>query len=125
MKKEHIGSIQIYSSGMYLVPLIYTVLLFSSFHWFFSFVSCTLTALLKLIMLLFLASRSKRSSTAQKSSEHMKREHERTVKEKEKMLKEIAARKNLSAVRRLTQEELLAEAKLTEQINIKSLGMLI
>ena len=38
------------------------------------------------------------------------------------MLKEIAARKNMAAVRRLTQEELLAEAKITEQINIKSLG---
>ena len=54
--------------------------------------------------------------------EQQQREKERIAKEKEKMLKDIAARKNLSAVRRLTQEELLEEAKITERINIKSLG---
>jgi len=37
-------------------------------------------------------------------------------------VRDIAARKNVAAVRRLTQEELLAEAKITEQSNLKSLG---
>ena len=39
------------------------------------------------------------------------------------MMKEIAARKNVSQVRRLTQEELLLEAKLTEEVNLQALGM--
>ncbi|CAL8107998.1 unnamed protein product [Calicophoron daubneyi] len=38
------------------------------------------------------------------------------------MLAEIAQRKNVPEVRRLTQEELLAEAKLTEEINRRSLA---
>lgn len=37
-------------------------------------------------------------------------------------MKDIAAKKNVSEVRRLTQEELLAEAVITEQLNLKSLG---
>ncbi|XP_067941919.1 vacuolar protein sorting-associated protein 72 homolog [Watersipora subatra] len=65
--------------------------------------------------------RSKRSSTVEKSKEMQEREKARMTKEKEKMLKDIAARKNLAAVRRLTQEELLAEAKITERVNIKAL----
>ena len=77
------------------------------------------------ICILYTGYRSKRSTTAQKSVEQQQREKERIAKEKEKMLKDIAARKNLSAVRRLTQEELLEEAKITERINIKSLGWLI
>lgn len=39
------------------------------------------------------------------------------------MMREIAARKKMAAVRRLTQEELLAEAAQTEIINLKSLGI--
>lgn len=67
-------------------------------------------------------SRSKRTSTVQQSEEMQKREKERRQKMKERMMTEIAARKNMAAVRRLTQQELLEEAKLTEQINLKSLG---
>lgn len=40
------------------------------------------------------------------------------------ILAEMAQRKNLPEVRRLTQEELLAEAKITEEINKRSLGKL-
>lgn len=42
--------------------------------------------------------------------------------EKDKMLKDMAAKKNVSGVRRMTQEELLEEAKITEIQNMKSLG---
>ena len=38
-------------------------------------------------------------------------------------MKEIAKKKNVAAVRRLTQEELLEEAKITEEINRRSLGL--
>ena len=38
------------------------------------------------------------------------------------MLKDMAAQKRVSEVRRLTQEELLEEAKITEEENVKSLG---
>ena len=38
------------------------------------------------------------------------------------MLKEMAAQKNVAEVRRLTQEELLKEAKVTEAENLQSLG---
>jgi len=57
-----------------------------------------------------------------KTEQFVTREKDRMAKEKEKMLRDIAARKNVAAVRRLTQEELLAEAKITEQSNLKSLG---
>ena len=43
---------------------------------------------------------------------------------KEQMLKEYARKRNVAAVRRLTQEELLEEAKITEEINMRSLGEL-
>jgi hypothetical protein len=39
------------------------------------------------------------------------------------MLKEIATQKRVAEVRRLTQEELLEEAKITEELNMQSLGM--
>ena len=42
--------------------------------------------------------------------------------EKEKMLKELAVKKNVASIRRMTQEELLEEAKITEMENMKSLG---
>ena len=41
---------------------------------------------------------------------------------KEQMLKEMAKRKNVPSVRRLTQEELLEEAKVTEAYNVRTLG---
>lgn len=41
---------------------------------------------------------------------------------KQQMLKEYARKRNVAAVRRLTQEELLEEAKITEEINMHSLG---
>ena len=61
-----------------------------------------------------------RQSTAQKSALREKREKELEV--RKKMMKEIAAKKNVTEVRRLTQEELLEEAKETEAINLQALG---
>jgi len=60
-----------------------------------------------------------RQSTKSKSQATEDREKERVVREKN--MKEVAARKNVSEVRRLTQKELLEEAKMTERINLKSL----
>ncbi|CAH8632408.1 unnamed protein product [Schistosoma mattheei] len=47
---------------------------------------------------------------------------ENTAVRRKALLAEIAQRKNLPEVRRLTQEELLAEAKITEEINRRSLA---
>uniref|UniRef100_A0A5K3FB23 Vacuolar protein sorting-associated protein 72 homolog n=1 Tax=Mesocestoides corti TaxID=53468 RepID=A0A5K3FB23_MESCO len=47
---------------------------------------------------------------------------EATALKRKALLAEIAQRKNLPEVRRLTQEELLAEAKITEEINKRSLA---
>lgn len=47
-----------------------------------------------------------------------------TAVKRKAFLAEIAQRKNVPEVRRLTQEELLAEAKITEEINKRSLGRL-
>ncbi|GAB1608321.1 vacuolar protein sorting-associated protein 72 homolog [Argonauta hians] len=63
--------------------------------------------------------KSLRQSTAEKSQATARREQEREV--RVKMMKEIAAKRNITEVRRLTQSELLEEAKLTEEYNIKSL----
>lgn len=41
------------------------------------------------------------------------------------MLKDMAAKKNVAHIRRMTQEELLEEAKITEQQNMKSLGKIL
>lgn len=60
-----------------------------------------------------------RKSTADKTKEREDREKTRVA--REKMLKDMAAQKNVAEVRRLTQEELLKEAKLTEEENIQSL----
>ena len=43
---------------------------------------------------------------------------------KEQLMKEYARKRNVATVRRLTQEELLAEAKITEEMNLRSLGKL-
>lgn len=66
--------------------------------------------------------KSVRRSTALKSQQTQSRQKRRE--EQAKILADIADRKNVKVedVRRLTQEELLAEAKITEQINLKSLG---
>ena len=66
--------------------------------------------------------KSVRRSTALKSQQTLSRQKRRE--EQAKILADIADRKNVKVedVRRLTQEELLAEAKITEQINLKSLG---
>ena len=63
-----------------------------------------------------------RRSTALKSQQTQSRQKRRE--EQARILADIADRKNVKVedVRRLTQEELLAEAKITEQINLKSLG---
>lgn len=63
--------------------------------------------------------KSVRRSTAEKSKATQIREKEREV--RHKMMKEIAAKKNVAEVRRLTQAELLEEAKITEEYNLKSL----
>lgn len=63
--------------------------------------------------------KSVRRSTAEKSQATQQREKEREV--RHKMMREIAARKNVTEVRRLTQAELLEEAKITEEYNLKSL----
>ena len=39
------------------------------------------------------------------------------------MLKDMAVQRKVAEVRRLTQEELLEEAKITEELNAQSLGM--
>ena len=61
-----------------------------------------------------------RKSTAEKSksTEGWVREREA----KAAMLRQIADKKKVAEVRRLTQDELLAEARLTEEINLRSLG---
>ncbi|CAF0846320.1 unnamed protein product [Didymodactylos carnosus] len=64
-----------------------------------------------------------RKSTSVKRVELEKRQRERE--ERQKYLKNVAAQRNTDEVRRLTQEELLEEAKLTEEINLASLGMLL
>jgi len=64
---------------------------------------------------------SLRKSTCEKtrSTEDCVREREaRTA-----VMRQIADHKHVADVRRLTQEELLAEAKITEKINLRSLGL--
>lgn len=63
--------------------------------------------------------KSLRKSTAEKSksTEDCIREREA----KAELLRQIAEKKKVAEVRRLTQEELLAEARITEQINLRSL----
>ena len=64
-----------------------------------------------------------RRSTAEKSSVSAQRETSAREREaRAAMLRSIAERKKVASVRRLTQEELLAEALVTEQINLRSLG---
>ncbi|XP_064645478.1 vacuolar protein sorting-associated protein 72 homolog [Lineus longissimus] len=63
--------------------------------------------------------KSLRRSTAKKSEAAEIRKKARD--ERTKMMKEIAAKKNVPEVRRLTQEELLEESKITERENAQSL----
>ncbi|KAI8743611.1 vacuolar protein sorting-associated protein 72 isoform X2 [Biomphalaria glabrata] len=63
--------------------------------------------------------KSVRRSTALKSEAASSRQ--KLDLEKDKMLKDMAAKKNVSHIRRMTQEELLEEAKITEIQNMKSL----
>ena len=64
--------------------------------------------------------RNLRKSTVEKAKET--EERGKVLEAKTKLMKDFAKRKNLSDVRRLTQEELLAEAKITEKQNLRSLG---
>ncbi len=73
-----------------------------------------------MICSLFVARKTLRQSTKAKSEAATIREQEREV--KVKIMKDIAAKKNVRDVRRLTQEELLEEAKETEILNQESLG---
>ncbi|KAH8866207.1 Vacuolar protein sorting-associated protein 72 like [Schistosoma japonicum] len=64
-------------------------------------------------------------ATADQEAETTRRRvltNENTAIRRKALLAEIAQRKNLPEVRRLTQEELLAEAKITEEINRRSLA---
>ncbi|CAH8632294.1 unnamed protein product [Heterobilharzia americana] len=70
-----------------------------------------------------------RASTMQATADHQAETARRrivgadnTAIRRKVLLSEIAQRKNLPEVRRLTQEELLAEAKITEEINRRSLA---
>ncbi|OWF36321.1 vacuolar protein sorting-associated protein 72 homolog [Mizuhopecten yessoensis] len=63
--------------------------------------------------------KSLRRSTAVKSNAREEREKVREM--KQKMLKDMALQKKVAEVRRLTQEELLAEAEITEELNLQSL----
>ena len=64
-----------------------------------------------------------RKTTAARSEQIAKQEKDREA--KAKMMKEIAIQKRVSEVRRLTQEELLEEAKITEELNLMSLGKVL
>ena len=69
----------------------------------------------------FTEKKTLRHSTQNKSKEAQIREKERA--KKNKLMKELATKKTtISDIRRLTQEELLEEAKITEEINLRSLG---
>ncbi|KAH9512375.1 Vacuolar protein sorting-associated protein 72 [Bulinus truncatus] len=63
--------------------------------------------------------KSLRRSTALKSEAASSRQ--KLDLEKDKILKDMAIKKNVSHIRRMTQEELLEEAKITEILNMKSL----
>ncbi|XP_005095332.1 vacuolar protein sorting-associated protein 72 homolog isoform X2 [Aplysia californica] len=63
--------------------------------------------------------KSVRRSTALKSEAALSRQ--KLDLQKDKMLKDMAAKKNVASIRRMTQEELLEEAKVTEIQNMKSL----
>ncbi|KER25695.1 hypothetical protein T265_14158, partial [Opisthorchis viverrini] len=62
------------------------------------------------------------STSESTGTESKSRRNDSTALRRQAMLAEIAQRKNVPEVRRLTQEELLAEAKLTEEINRRSLA---
>jgi len=64
--------------------------------------------------------KSVRRSTAIKSEAAMSKQ--KIDAQKEKMLKELAVKKNVASIRRMTQEELLEEAKITERENMQSLA---
>lgn len=67
--------------------------------------------------------KSLRSSTARKREELEQKTKEREANRAKNLKKQQTnGAPNLAEIRRLTQEELLAEAKITEQINIASLG---
>ncbi|BFZ00940.1 hypothetical protein BsWGS_03980 [Bradybaena similaris] len=63
--------------------------------------------------------KSVRRSTALKSEAALSRQ--KLDQQRDKFLKDMAIKKNVSHIRRMTQEELLEEAKITEKQNMKSL----
>jgi vacuolar protein sorting-associated protein 72 len=78
-----------------------------------------------LTITLNLENKTLRISTAQKRRELEIRQQEREVQNKLKSKKpglNSVNTNDLSEYRRLTQEELLAEAKITEKLNLASLG---
>jgi hypothetical protein len=68
------------------------------------------------------AGKSLRSSTARKREELEQKQQEREANRLKLLKKQQQGKADLAEIRRLTQEELLAEAKFTEQINLASLG---
>ena len=71
-------------------------------------------------LFLLIEKKKLRNTTSEKSKLREERDKEREA--RAQMLKDMAAQKRVSEVRRLTQEELLEEAKITEEENVKSLG---
>ena len=61
-----------------------------------------------------------RRSTALKSEAAASRQ--KLDQQRDQMMKDMASRKKVDHIRRMTQEELLEEAKITEKQNLKSLG---
>ena len=61
-----------------------------------------------------------RKTTSDRTKEIAEKEKDRDA--RAKVLKDIAVQKRVAEVRRLTQEELLEEAKVTEELNTMSLG---
>ena len=62
-----------------------------------------------------------RASTVSKTVETVKRQRERALKAKRLLKKKLSLKSSANNTRPLTQEELLEEAKETEQLNIESL----
>ena len=79
-----------------------------------------LTNFPEIIIFVTIEKKTLRKSTADRTKQIAEREKERDV--RAKMLKDIALQKRVAEVRRLTQEELLEEAKVTEELNLMSLG---
>ena len=75
---------------------------------------------LVIVFLFQVGKKALRQTTADKRKIIEEKRKEREV--KDQLMREYARKRNVAAVRRLTQEELLEEAKHTEEMNLRSLG---